>query len=258
MKVTKFIRSIASVIYRSIITMDSDTYIRYLRGKGVQIGENVKFYNPSSNTVDLTRPYLITIGNKVKITGGVVILTHGFDWCVLRECYKRPFGSAGRVSIGNNVFLGMNTIILKGVSLGDNVIVGAGSVVTSNIPSNSVAAGNPAKVICTLAEYYEKRCAQELSEASEKAKALFDRHGCLPEPEDFKEFFYFFVPRDSSAWKNQNIKRQVGDYMEEFLSTSPLFSSFEDFLQHCLEVERYSETDGKGIDKVDDYHPKEV
>ena len=225
----------ASAINRFIITLDSDIYIKYLRKKGIQIGDNVKFYNPASNTIDLTRPYLITIGDKVKITHGVAILTHGFDWCVLRECYKRPFGSAGKVAIGNNIFLGMNTIVLKGVSIGDNVIIGAGSVVTSDIPCNSVAAGNPAKVICSLEKYYEKRCAQELSEAAEKAKMILERLGRKPEPEDFKEFFYFFVARDVSAMKNRNIRRQVGDHMAEFMATNPLFTSFDHFLKYCLD-----------------------
>ena len=59
-------------------------------------------------------------------------------------------------TIGNNVFVGMRSIILMGVEIGDNVIVGAGSVVAGKIPSNCVCAGNPAKVICTLDQHKEK------------------------------------------------------------------------------------------------------
>ena len=51
------------------------------------------------------------------------------------------------MKIGNNVFIGMNTTILKGTTIGDNVIIGAGSVVTKNIPAGVIVAGNPAKVI---------------------------------------------------------------------------------------------------------------
>ena len=51
------------------------------------------------------------------------------------------------VSIGNNVWIGMNCIILKGVNIGDNTIIGAGSIVTKDIPANTIAAGNPCKII---------------------------------------------------------------------------------------------------------------
>lgn len=61
------------------------------------------------------------------------------------------------VKIGNNVFIGMNTIILKGVNIGSNVIIGAGSVVTKDIPDNVVAAGNPCRPIMTIDEYREKK-----------------------------------------------------------------------------------------------------
>ena len=54
------------------------------------------------------------------------------------------------VIIGRNVWIGMNSIIIKGVTIGDNSIIGAGSVVTSNIPSNVIAAGSPARVVKEL------------------------------------------------------------------------------------------------------------
>lgn len=60
----------------------------------------------------------------------------------------------GRIKVGSNVFFGNNCIILPGVTIGDNVVIGAGSVVTKDIPSNTVAAGVPARVIKTIDEYY--------------------------------------------------------------------------------------------------------
>lgn len=51
------------------------------------------------------------------------------------------------VRIGNNVWIGVRVIILKGINIGDNSIIGAGSVVTKNVPNNSIVVGNPAKVI---------------------------------------------------------------------------------------------------------------
>lgn len=73
---------------------------------------------------------MIDIGENVQITIGVKILTHGYDWSVLKGYYGKVLGSSGKVTIGNNCCIGMNTVILKGTSIGDNVIVGAGSVVT--------------------------------------------------------------------------------------------------------------------------------
>ena len=57
----------------------------------------------------------------------------------------------------NNVFIGCNSIIMGGVRIGNNVVIGAGSVVTKDIPDNSVVVGNPAKVIKTFDEFIEKR-----------------------------------------------------------------------------------------------------
>jgi acetyltransferase-like isoleucine patch superfamily enzyme len=62
----------------------------------------------------------------------------------------------GKIVIGNNCFIGNGSKIMLGVRIGDNVIVGAGAIVTKDVPSNSVVAGVPAKVICTIDEFYEK------------------------------------------------------------------------------------------------------
>ena len=98
--------------------------------------------------------YLIEIGDKVRITDGVKIFTHG-GGNILRESYPN-FDFFGKVCIGNNVYIGNNCLIMPGVTIGDNVVVGAGSIVTKSVPSNHVVCGNPAKIICTVNEYYEK------------------------------------------------------------------------------------------------------
>ena len=64
---------------------------------------------------------------------------------------------AGPIKVGNNVFIGSNTVILPNIKIGNNVIIGAGSIVTKDIPDGSVVAGNPAKLITTFDKYIEKR-----------------------------------------------------------------------------------------------------
>ena len=102
----------------------SSAYIKYLRSIGMQIGMDTTIYVPTKTQIDTTRPWLITIGNNVKITEGVTILTHGFDWSVLKGVYGEIIGSSGGVSIGDNVFIGMHSTILKGVHIGDNTTIG--------------------------------------------------------------------------------------------------------------------------------------
>lgn len=120
-----------------------------LKQSGAIIGENVHFYNVLCSPSDAT---CLQIGNNVTLTG-VQILTHDASLVKFLDhnCLK-----VGRVVIGNNVFVGVNTTILPNVHIGDNVIVGAGSVVTKDVPSNSVVAGNPARFICSFDDYLNK------------------------------------------------------------------------------------------------------
>ena len=73
-----------------------------------------------------------------------------------------PLGvsKVGRVRIGNNVFVGHGSIVLPGVSIGDNCVIGAGSVVSKNIPSGSIAVGNPIRIVDSYEDFVEKHKAQ--------------------------------------------------------------------------------------------------
>ena len=81
--------------------------------------------------------------------GGVFVVHRLYDDCKKHDLF-------GRIIVGNNVFIGNDSIILPNVHIGDNVIIGAGSVVTRDIPSNSVAAGVPCRVIRSIDEYHQK------------------------------------------------------------------------------------------------------
>lgn len=171
----------------------SERYIAHLRSLGVKIGEECTVYAPTKTQIDLTRPWLIDIGGNVKITEGVTILTHGFDWSVLKGAYGDVLGSSGRVSIGDNVFIGMHSTILKGVRIGSNVIIGANSLVNRDIPDNCVAAGNPCKVMMSLEAYREKRRAAQTEEARELVALYRERYGKEPDETVLREFFWLFT-----------------------------------------------------------------
>ena len=93
----------------------------------------------------------LTIGNNVKIGGGVLLIDtdcHPFDYSVRRNSNEGTCSAP--IVIEDDVWIGAQSIVLKGVTIGARSIIGAGSVVTKNIPSDCVAAGNPCKVLKRL------------------------------------------------------------------------------------------------------------
>lgn len=136
---------------------DCEHYVNHLKKIGVEIGNGTVFYDPVSNVIDEQNPRLLHFGNNVRITHGVIILTHDYSWSVLAGKYGEILGGVAPTYIGNNVFIGTNAIITKGCVIGDNVIIGAGSVVTHNCDNDSIYAGVPAKKIMSLEEFYKKK-----------------------------------------------------------------------------------------------------
>ena len=118
-----------------------------LRLSGAAIGENCHIYG----SVDSGHEFLVTMGNNVTLASGSRLLTHdGSTKKIL------GYSRVGRIDIGNDVFIGAAAIVLPNIKIGNKVIVGAGSIVTHDIPDNSVAVGNPAKVIGTYDAYADK------------------------------------------------------------------------------------------------------
>lgn len=210
---------------------DSDAYIAFLKRKGVKIGTNVRIFQPKTVTIDHTRPSLLEIGSNVVITHGASILTHGYDWFVLQNLYHETIGSSGRVVIGDNVFLAFNCTILKGVTIGNNSIVAAGSVVTKDMPPNSVIGGVPAKVICTIEEYYHKRQGEYLAEAKAYAISIRERFGRMPVPSDFSNEFPLFCKRGQCP-DGINMRRHLGTAYDHYCREHvPVYESFEHFME---------------------------
>jgi acetyltransferase-like isoleucine patch superfamily enzyme len=149
----------------------------YARSIGVTIGENVHFYGMPSGMFG-TEPWLITIGNNVHITAGCAFVTHDGGTLILRKEVPDLEWTAP-ISIGNDVYLGIRVVVMPGVKIGNRVIVGAGSIVTRDIPDNSVAAGVPARVIKTVDDYLEQMKKKSLKcghlEGLEK-EAVLKRH----------------------------------------------------------------------------------
>ncbi len=128
--------------------------IRYAQKKGVKVGGNCEFHQ---RIFWGSEPFLITIGDNVRITNDVKFITHdGGIWVLRNNNLLTNSDKFGKITVGNNVHIGMNSIIMPGVNIGNNVVIGCGAVVTKDIPDNSVAVGVPAKVIETIDEYYEK------------------------------------------------------------------------------------------------------
>jgi acetyltransferase-like isoleucine patch superfamily enzyme len=218
--------SFLEAIEQAVLGLNSSLYITYLRKKGVTVGEGTRFFGTRS--IDLTRPCLVEIGRNCVFAYGVRVVSHGFDWSVLREKYGEVLGSTGKVIIEDNVFVGINAIILKGVRIGRNSIIGVGSVVTHNIPPNSVAAGNPCRVIMTIDEYFERRKKSYVEEAKAYALELYRKTKKVPRKEDFWDEFPIFLERSGKleSW----VKEQLGSSLPLFLESKPIYLSFEEFL----------------------------
>lgn len=214
----------------------SKSYTKYLSRKGIKIGENTHFYSPWTISVDIQRPWLIEIGDNVHITAGCTILQHGYDWSVLQKLYGNILGSSGKVKIGNNVFIGVKTTILKGVTIGNNVIIGANSLVNKSLPSNGVYAGNPAKFIMSIEDYYEKRQNLQLEEATLLMTEYYKKYNKYPPKEALREFFWLFENNyDDLNLEFKNVFNLQGNEAfskEVFKLNKKKFKDYDDFTKY--------------------------
>ena len=216
--------------------MPSDEYVRLLRKRGIRIGNNVLFRDPLHTSIDLTRPCLVEIGDNVDVNANFSLMTHDFGTYVFRGYYKDFVNSSGKVKIGSNIVFGRDVTILKGVTIGDNCIIGAGSVISKDIPANSVAVGYPAKVVCSLEDYYQRRKSLQVQEALEYGRELADYKGGIDKLQlsDFTEEWVLFLSLDEYN-SNANARRNV-DFrlkgrvdVKEFLNRPKPYINFAAF-----------------------------
>lgn len=218
-------------LYKLYYTSSSKRYIKYLKSGGVKVGNGTFVLDPKKIQIDISRPELLEIGENVFLHRGTIILMHDWaSWCFVNS-HNDFLPSHGKVKIGNNVWLGENVTILKGVTIGDNVIIGLGSVVTRDIPSNSVAVGIPAKVVGSYEEYYKKRRENYVNECVEYAQAIlasgkeltkemfYDDYPCFVDGGNYQEYDYpyhrIFNPIQFDKWKKYH---------------KAIFKGFDDFV----------------------------
>ena len=233
---------IANIIKRIVFPnkYSSEAYIRYLRSKGITIGDGCIIYSPNTTSIDAQRPHMLTIGNYVKITAGVHIICHDYSRSVLMNMpgYENV-GEASSTHIGDNVFIGVNSIILMGSHIGNNSIVGAGAVVSGHFEDNSVIAGNPAKKVCSIEDFYEKRKQKELYAAKEYVKCWRLKYNRDPSIYEMTNAFSWLYLERSHATveKHERLFRMNGIdnniVLENFYNSKPLYGSFEEFLKDC-------------------------
>lgn len=165
-----YLKKVILVIIRQIIkktnyfntTLYMKLYTKYLQICGLNI-ENycgVGYIDPTVD-IDGSDYSIITLGENVTISKNVLFLTHDMSiWTAFTS--KNPEFKEKRIrflkpiTIGNNVFIGANTVLLPGTIIEDNVIIGSNSVVKGIYQKNSVYAGNPATKISTLSDFIDK------------------------------------------------------------------------------------------------------
>jgi acetyltransferase-like isoleucine patch superfamily enzyme len=133
------------IAYIILIFKGGEAYARYL---GVTVGNNCRIFTLSFGS----EPFLITIGNNVTIASGTKFITHDGSFWLMRDNRGRRYYYAP-ISVGNNVFIGNNSIIMPGVKICDRAIIGAGAIVTKSIPSGVIVAGVPARIIGSYSDF---------------------------------------------------------------------------------------------------------
>lgn len=141
--------------------------LKHAKKHGMTVGKNV-ILSSKFGTSFGSEPYLITLDNYVKMSGGVTFLTHdGGTWPFRdRAEYQiegKDIATYGSIYIGERTFIGYGATIFPGVKVGKRCVIGAGSVVTHSIPDFSVVAGVPAKIISTLDVYADKCLSRHVS-----------------------------------------------------------------------------------------------
>lgn len=171
------IRKLFVTVYHTIYARWN--HVKYARHIGVNIKGKLYIYGNPLHMFG-AEPWCITLGDNVHITQEVLFVTHDGGTLLFRD--RQPDLEITKpIVVGDNVYIGVRSIIMPGVTIGNNVIIAAGSVVTKNISDNSVWGGVPAQLIKTSDEYFEKIKSESLHlghlKGKEKDQALRKYYG---------------------------------------------------------------------------------
>lgn len=125
--------------------------VRYFRGQGVEIGDNVEIFGANVFTFG-SEPYLVSIGDCVTISHGVDFITHDGGMRVIRHEFPGAY-LYGRIQVADRCFIGAHCVLLPGARVGAGSVIGAGSIVAGEIPPDVVASGVPARPVRSVADY---------------------------------------------------------------------------------------------------------
>jgi acetyltransferase-like isoleucine patch superfamily enzyme len=149
-----FLMHLFTKIYLKFFIKNGFEYAMYLKRKHILSSQGENCYIAKSASIP--DPYLTKVGNNVWITMGCNILCHDASVIMINIATQGHLDRVGPITIGDNSFLGNNVTVLPGISIGSNTIIGVGSIVTNDIPDNSVCAGNPARIISSFEDYLTK------------------------------------------------------------------------------------------------------
>lgn len=141
--------SVLRRIYYRVLNYKRRSYLRRLIDRGLKIGTGCEIHD--GFFFDPSHCFLISIGDNCVLGPNVRLIAHDAS-------PKKWLGYAkiGKIEIGNNCFLGDSVIVLPGVTIGHDSVIGAGAVVTKDIPPNSIAVGNPARIVSSVPVYVDK------------------------------------------------------------------------------------------------------
>ncbi len=217
---------IAKFIFKERSTPKS--YASFLSLHCRKFGKDVVIFDSHKIFIDKNDLPFIEIGDNCQITSGVTILAHDESYSVCGLKYGDLPRSQKITKIGNNVFIGMNSIILMGSDIGDNVIIGAGSVVSGRVESNSVYAGNRATKIKDLDEYHKSHVCDFEKSAFIFAKCFKEKNSRLPSISEMHMYKLLFSNELSAAINKPKyiIEKVVGNNVVKYKSVEEFYSIY--------------------------------
>lgn len=238
--IKELISSVKTNIWNSRIDKNPNIYNEYLKSIGINIGDNVLFVKPSSNSIDTSAPCLISIGNNVCISKGVTLFVHDYSAFVQRNVTGEVLGGVDGITIGNNIQIGADVTILMGTIIKDNVIIAAGAVCKGILESGFVYGGVPARKIQSIGDFITKRRKDQLREATNLALSYYKKYQRFPDEKFYYPFHLFPVflhlnDWPESFWKGFGQKLSKQKILDFYKDYKPQFSCYRDFLESIEE-----------------------